>query len=197
MHADVSPLPDSAANREDLTHPVEHVVSRLPNTPAVVVDGIGNILTANALAGELFSEFVIRDNIVRMAFLDPAAHHDEDSWRSQARDSITTLRCAYQRSPDDVAAGRLVSELLRSSESFRTMWIRRAWTRRLGSPADGGDHTHAHRVFRHPEMGTLVVDEVALASAAEGGKTVLVYVPVPGSASDDALRILGTLRARI
>lgn len=197
MHADVSPHPDSAANRKDLTHAVEDVVHRLPNTPAVVVDGIGNILAANALAGELFSEFVIRDNIVRMAFLDPAAHHDEDSWQSQARDSITSLRCAYQRSPDDVAAGRLVSELLRSSESFRTMWIRRAWTRRLDSPADGGDHIHAHRVFRHPEMGTLVVDEVALASAAEQEKTVLVYVPVPGSASDDALRILGTVRARI
>ncbi|PVY33744.1 MmyB family transcriptional regulator [Williamsia muralis] len=197
MHADVSPLPDSAANRKDLSHAVEDVVNRLPNTPAVVVDGIGNILAANALAGELFSEFVIRDNIVRMAFLDPAAHHDEDSWRSQARDSITTLRCAYQRSPDHVAASRLVSELLRSSESFRTMWIRRAWTRRPDTPADGGDHTHAHRVYRHPEMGTLVVDEVALASAAEQEKRVLVYVPVPGSASDDALRILGTLRARI
>ncbi|PRC50240.1 transcriptional regulator, partial [Mycobacterium sp. ITM-2017-0098] len=50
-------------------------------------------------------------------------------------------------------------------------------------------------MFPHGEMGPLVVEEVILSSAADPGTTMLVYVPTPGSASDDALRILGTLRA--
>jgi hypothetical protein len=170
-----------------LTHTVTALINRLPNTPAIVVNDIGDILSANTLAQELFSEFVIRDNLIRMTFLDPAARSSVAAWRAQARDALGTLRRAYQESPGDSATSALVSQLLRSSTSFRTMWVQRDWT-----PSG-----RVSRVFNHSDMGPLVVDEVALRSAAEPGRTVLVYIPAPGSSSDGALRVLGTLNSRV
>ncbi len=116
------------------TPTVAALVDRLPTTPAIVVDAVGDILAANVLARELFSAFTVNDNLVH---------------------------------------------------PYRAMWARR----------DGAVGGGTVRVFRHREMGLLVVDEVVLCSAAEPGTTVLVYVPAPGSFSDDALRILGSLRA--
>lgn len=61
------------------------------------------------------------------------------------------------------------------------------WTQRDAAPR----HRTA-RVFPHRQMGPLVVDEVVLTSAAEPGTTVLVYIPTPGSASDDAATAAGS-----
>ena len=166
-------------------HTLITLVDRLSNTPAVVVNDIGDILGTNVLACELFSEFTIRDNLVRMTFLDPAAALCEDVWRDQARDAIGTLRRAYHQAPYNNATSNLVSELLRLSGPFRTMWMQQDWAA----------SNRATRVFHHREVGVLVVDEVVLGSAAEPGTTVLVYVPTPGSFSDDSLRILGSMRA--
>lgn len=163
------------------------LVDCLPNTPAIVVNDIGDITDANVLARELFSEYTIRDNLVRMTFLDPAAELDTPAWRDQARDVLATLRRAYQQAPSHSAASALLSEMLRLSAPFRTMWLRREWSA-------GGRTT---RVFHHRDVGPLVADEVLLASAAEPGRNVLVYVAAPGSSSDHALRLLGSLRASV
>lgn len=160
------------------------MVERLPNTPAIAVNALGDILSTNGLAQELFSGFASRENLNRMIFLDPAARHSESAWHAQARDAMAGLREQYLRRPTSAAAG-LVSELLRSSASFRTMWTAQDW------------HQGARcaRVFHHPEMGPLTVDEVRLASASEPGASLVVYVPRPGSTTDDAFRLLGILRA--
>lgn len=104
-------------DRPGFVHTLATLVDRLRNTPAIVVDEIGDILSANALARELFAGF--------------PPH----------------------------------------------------WT------APGG----TSRIFHHPEVGAVVVDEVVLGSAAEPGRSVVVYVPLPDSSSADALRILGIL----
>ncbi|PRC59160.1 transcriptional regulator, partial [Mycobacterium sp. ITM-2017-0098] len=83
------------------------------------------ILSTNVLAQELFSEFSIRDNLIRMIFLDAAATCCPDAWRAHARDAIACLRRGYRHSPADGARSGLVSELLRSSTPFRTMWPQR------------------------------------------------------------------------
>jgi MmyB-like transcription regulator ligand binding domain len=175
-----SPRPDRMA----FTQSVGTLVTRLVSVPAIAVNDIGDILTTNMLAGELFSEFSIRDNLVRMIFLDAAAKCCVDSWHAHARDAVAGLRHTHRHSPDDRASG-LVTELLRSSTPFRAMW-----TQRVATP-----RPRMARVFPHCEMGRLVVDEVILSSAAEPRTAVVAYVPAPGSASDDALRILGALHA--
>ncbi|MGW0162995.1 MmyB family transcriptional regulator [Mycobacterium sp. NPDC003323] len=175
----------SAFDRPAFATTIAALVNRLPNTPAIIVNGIGDILEVNDMARELFSEFTIRDNLVRMTFLDPAAVQCADAWRDQARDAIGRLRQAYQQAPTNGATSRLVSELLRLSRSFRMMWTQRDWTAR----------NRSMRVFRHRDVGALVVDEVILGSAAEPGNALLIYVPTPGSFSDDSLLILASLRA--
>lgn len=167
------------------TQPVGMLVTRLVSVPAIAVNHIGDILTTNVLAEELLSEFSIRNNMVRMIFLDVAATCCVDAWHAHARDAVAGLRHTYRHGTDDGAAGGLVDELSRSSTPFRTMWMERDLTPR----------PRMARVFPHCEMGPLVVDEVVLTSAAEPGTAVLVYVPRPGSASDDALQILGALHA--
>ncbi|MCZ8379961.1 hypothetical protein O6P37_13895 [Mycobacterium sp. CPCC 205372] len=177
----------SASGQRACAHPLAALVNHLPNTPAIVVNDIGDVLSINNLARELFSEFTIHDNVVRMTFLDPAARWCADAWRDQARDALGTLRRAYQRAPSNTETSSLVCELLRLSEPFRTMWMQQ----------DRTASNRATRVFPHREVGALVVDEVALGSAAEPGTMVLVYVPAPGSVSDESLRILGSWCASV
>lgn len=169
----------------EFSQTVGALVTRLAATPAIVVNNVGDILHTNVLAQDLFSEFTIRDNLARMIFLDAAAKCCASAWHAHARDTVAGLRQAYRHSSDDRATDRLISELIRSSTQFHAMWMQ----------PDGAPPDRTPRVFPHREMGPLVVDEVVLISAAEPGTTVVVYAPTPGSASDDALRILGALRA--
>ncbi|PRC49287.1 transcriptional regulator, partial [Mycobacterium sp. ITM-2017-0098] len=63
---------------------VHALVPRLAATPAITVNHVGDILSTNVLAQELFSEFSIRDNLIRMIFLDAAATCCPDAWRAHA-----------------------------------------------------------------------------------------------------------------
>lgn len=51
------PRRPSIPGRPGVAHTLAALVDRLTNTPAMVVDEIGDILSANALARELFSAF--------------------------------------------------------------------------------------------------------------------------------------------
>ncbi|MCV7169249.1 hypothetical protein H7I41_04830 [Mycobacterium manitobense] len=51
----------SASGQRACAHSLAALVTRLPNTPAIVVNDIGDVLNINDLACELFSEFIIRD----------------------------------------------------------------------------------------------------------------------------------------
>ncbi|WP_104117685.1 hypothetical protein [Arthrobacter sp. B1805] len=162
---------------------ISDMIERLPNTPAIVINAAGDVLAGNDLAHELFIEFTVRGNLNRMVFLDPAAHYCDAAWTSQARDCLRSLREAYQYSHDP-AVDEVVSDLLRSSASFRVMWTAQEWNQ----------HDRSARIFHHPEMGPLIVDEVRLVSAANPELILIAFVPRPGSPSDDSLRLLATLQ---
>lgn len=169
------------AGKPDFIQTIVEMIDRLPNTPAVVINVAGDVLASNKLAGELFAEFTVRDNLNRMVFLDPAAHFCDAAWVSHARDSLRSLREAYRHDPGP-AVHEVLSDLLRSSTSFRAMWTAQDWEREDSSA----------RIFHHPEMGALVVDEVRLGSAANPDLFLVAYVPRPGSPSDDSIRLLAS-----
>lgn len=100
-----------------------HLLASLTETPAYVVDAKYDVLAWNEMAASFIgdlSAMAERDrNVVRWTFRSPELHEhlaDEQGARF-ARSSVTDLRAAMARYPDDETITDLVHELLRPSRS--------------------------------------------------------------------------------
>jgi transcriptional regulator with XRE-family HTH domain len=143
-------------------------------------------LAANALAravyADVFDGRTGPPNQVRFVFLDDRARDFFDDWSMAARDTVRILRSETARDPQDAAPAELVEEMLERSEEFRTFWAEHD----VRLPAAG-----RHR-FHHPRAGLLDLAFEAAALRADPGLTLLLATAEPGSATEAALRRLGT-----
>jgi transcriptional regulator with XRE-family HTH domain len=170
---------------QDVRPGVLHLLDRLDDTPALVLDAKYDVLAWNPLAAALITDFSAlppdRRNIVWRFFTDPAARarHDPEGARRFARESVSDLRAAAARYPYDSGIRRLVDRLLAGSEEFATLWaahevrVRRSGRKRLN----------------HPSVGWLEFDCEAL-HIPECDQWVVLYTAAPGSPSYEALRLL-------
>ncbi|WP_192811986.1 hypothetical protein [Arthrobacter sp. M2012083] len=164
---------------------LSQLLGKLTYTPAILIDEIGDIVASNALGRELFSEYVIRDNLPRMVFLDASAQLNDQLWRANAQNTLGRMRSVLVRGEAKTRLSLLLDSLLMQSLPFRRLWLARQW-----GPGDT-----PMRVFRHHEMGEIVVEEVQMTSAADPSYTVVAYVPRPGSVSEESIRLLSSLTA--
>ncbi|WP_344488485.1 helix-turn-helix transcriptional regulator [Nonomuraea monospora] len=164
---------------------VLHLLDRLDDTPAFVMDATYNVLAWNPLAAALIADFSAlppgERNFIWRYFTDPAARerHDPEGARRFARESVADLRAAAARYPDDPALRRLVGRLLERSAEFAELWA-------------GHDVTVARSMrkrLRHPAVGWLELDCETL-HVADGDQFVVLYTAAPGSPSYEALRLL-------
>lgn len=102
-----------------------------------------------------------------------------------AHDAVAILRAEAGRNPYDKSLTALVGELSTRSEDFRRMW----------ASHDVRYHRTGTKVFHHPAVGTLELDYEALLLPAEPGLQLNVYTAVPGSASEDGLKVLASWAA--
>ncbi|MGP3935009.1 helix-turn-helix transcriptional regulator [Nonomuraea sp. KM88] len=169
----------------DVRSGVLHLLHRLDDTPAFVIDAKYDVLAWNPLAAALISDFSVlpatERNIIWRFFTDPEArtrHDPEGSWQF-ARESVADLRAATARYPDDPGILRLVERLLASSAEFAELWaghdvtVRRSACKRL----------------KHPAVGWLELDCEAL-HVPESDQMVVLYTAAPGTPSYEALRLL-------
>lgn len=136
---------------------------------------------------EDFSALPRRDrNLVRRAFLGP--HHegrrlygvsDADQF---AHTSVQNLRAAAARYPDDPEMAGLVRELLAGSPDFARLW----------AAHDVAAETALCKTFQHPLVGTVRVNCDVL-DITDRDQRVVIYTADPGSASEEALRLLAVL----
>ncbi len=94
--------------------------------PAVVNNGRGDLIAANALARALYSEMYVQSqqrpvNQPRFVFLDPGPLRSIH-WTRAADDTVAMLRTEAGQDPYDRALSDLVGELSTQSEEFRTRW---------------------------------------------------------------------------
>ncbi|MFF2127336.1 helix-turn-helix transcriptional regulator [Streptomyces olivochromogenes] len=153
------------------------------DTPAFVLGHALDVLARNRLAGALYAGFTHPDNLLRMTFLDPAAHHFYRDWDRAAESSVATLRRAAGTDPEDPRLRELIGELSMKSADFRVLWARH----------DVRGKTREAKLFHHAQVGDLELHYEAFTVNSAPTRQLIVYQAEPGSTSDDALALLGSL----
>ena len=148
---------------------------------AFVLTGTLDIVAPNALARALFADVTHQDNLARMVFLDPAARAFYVDWERAAESVVATLRHNTTRTPAAVM-DPFIRELSESSAEFARLWHEQ---RVRGK-------THAVKRFRHRQVGDLSLEYQAFDVPETAGWQIIIYAAEPGTASAEALALLGT-----
>ena len=164
------------------------------DTPAVVLNGRLEIVTANALGRALFAPvYALADdhegppNNARFVFLDPNATTFFREWDTVANDTVAILRAEAGRDPYDRALSDLVGQLSTRSEDFR---------RTLGRPRRAHPRNR-RQALHHPVVGDLDLPYESLPLAPGSSTSLVAYTPEPDSASRDTLALLASWAASV
>jgi transcriptional regulator with XRE-family HTH domain len=174
-----------APRRERVSTHLVQMMESWHRTPAVILGRYLTVLAANDLGRALFAGHTHSDDLVRLVFLDPDAREFFPEWERAAANTVAWLRAAIGLDRDDPALIELVGELSAKSEPFRVLWARH----------DIRQKTHEVKRFGHPVVGELTLSFEALTVNSAPGQQLVVYQAEPGSPSEDALGLLGSLAA--
>jgi transcriptional regulator with XRE-family HTH domain len=155
------------------------------HTPALIVNRRMDVLGANPLGRALFARVFEQDepNLVRFVFLSPHARSFYPEWEQIAQSSLGALRAAS----GGLDEAGLVDDLAARSPEFRRLWARH----------DVRGKSHEAKRLHHHEVGELTLTYDSLTVDGAGGQQLIVYQAEPGSASAQALALLGTVAAEL
>jgi len=155
------------------------------HTPALIVNHRMDVLGANPLGRALFARVFEQDepNLVRFVFVSPHARSFYPEWEQVAQSSLGALRAAS----GGLDEAGLVDELSARSPEFRRLWARH----------DVRGKSHEAKRLHHHEVGELTLTYDSLTVDGAGGQQLIVYQAEPGSASAQALALLGTVAAEL
>lgn len=175
--------------RQRIRPSVQRMIDAMTGAPALVQNGRGDILAANSLGRALFSELYVDPvrpaNHARFVFLSPRARDFYRDWERAANDTVAILRIETGRDPYDRDLSDLVGELSTRSDEFRTRWA--AHNVRI--------HRTGTKELHHPSVGDLSLTYEMLDLVADPGLAVLTYTAEPGSKTNEAMNLLGSLAA--
>ncbi|GAA4557709.1 helix-turn-helix domain-containing protein [Planotetraspora kaengkrachanensis] len=178
------PVPPEPRGREQADQRLQRLIDTWYEVPVLCCDQLMNVRAANDLGAALLDGLQHADNLFKLAFMDPAATDFFTEWPHIAGAAADRLHSIELRA-DHTDLAALVAELSEASSDFRRMWA-------------GHDlSSDAHRVkrLRHPEVGRLTLFCEVLDVARLPGHSLLVLQPEPGSPSEGALALLGSLVA--
>jgi transcriptional regulator with XRE-family HTH domain len=179
------PAPPAGPPRE-VRRSILDLLDRLPQAAATVMSASFEVIAWNDLAAALMEDFSAvprRDrNLVRKAFLGRRDVYGVSDAEAFGRRAARQLRATAARYPDDPELAELVRELLAGSEAFRELWASHDVT---GDPA-------MVKTFRHPVVGPITVNCDVL-DITDRDQRVVIYTAVPGSPSEEALRLLSVI----
>jgi transcriptional regulator with XRE-family HTH domain len=175
--------------RQRVRPTVQRVLDSMSGTPAFVLNGRLDILTANALGlalyAPIYADQVRPPNNARFVFLDPYATEFFRDWDKVANDVVAMLRAEAGRAPYDRRLSDLIGELSTRSDEFRGRWA--AHNVRI--------HTTGVKLIHHPVVGDLELPFESFPLAADPSQSLLTYTAEPESPSQDALNLLASWAA--
>jgi transcriptional regulator with XRE-family HTH domain len=181
--------PRRRPTRQQVRPTVQRVLDSMTGTPAFVLNGRLDILSANALGlalyAPIYADPVRPPNNARFIFLDPHATEFFRDWDRVANDTVALLRAEAGRDPYDRQLSDLIGELSTRSAEFRVRW----------AAHDVRIHTTGVKLLHHPVVGDLELPFETFPLGANPSQSLLTYTADPGSASQDALNLLASWAA--
>lgn len=175
-----------APERQRVRPALLDMLAAIDGVPAYVWGRRTDVLAWNDTASALFGDWAARAprdrNWARIVFLDPEARRLFADWKSKAADVVGQLRLDAGQHADDPLLAELVGELSLKSEDFRTMWAAHDVKRK----------THGTMRIAHPLVGELTVRYETLTLPGDQDQSLETYHAEPGSASEEALRLLAS-----
>ncbi|WP_433358525.1 helix-turn-helix transcriptional regulator [Micromonospora saelicesensis] len=185
-------VPRRAVRADHVNPGMMRILDRMHDTPAQVVNHLGETLAQTAPAIALLGDETRYTGLARSAhyrwFTDPTARrlHPEQDHQTQSRLLVAHLHAAYTRDGRGSRAAALVDDLLARSPEFAQLWREH--------PVPAGYCPPKH--FVHPEVGALELHCQTLVDPDES-QTLLVFTAVPGSPSDEKLRLLAVIGGQL
>ncbi|MET8764264.1 helix-turn-helix transcriptional regulator [Lentzea sp. NPDC004782] len=177
-------------HRRDVRPSILALLERLPQTAAIVISAVFEVLAWNDLAAALLEDFARltpKDrNLARKAFLGPEdtppyGISDAAEFRHHV---VRQLRATLARYPADPEVSGLVDELRAGSPDFARLWERH----------DVQAAPMLTKTFRHPAVGDVTVTCDTLVIDDRDQHLVLYSAPL-GSSDAEALALLNVLGA--
>ncbi|MFD0683875.1 helix-turn-helix transcriptional regulator [Actinomadura fibrosa] len=183
--AGLAPRPRTAAVHDRVDPSLLQLMSAWPDNPAIVYNRAYDVLASNAIADALFHDWSHSRNLMHVVFTEPAARTFYRDWHDVARNSAAGFRLGHGQAPDDPRMRQVLTELLAQSPEFAELWARH----------DARGKALESKRFHHREVGPLTLSMQTFDVRSSPGQELVVYHAEPGSASSEALRLLGSLAA--
>jgi transcriptional regulator with XRE-family HTH domain len=186
----VGEVPSAPAGpSRDVPAGILHLLDRLDDTPAYVIDAKYSILAWNPMAAALLGDPSSwppeQRNIIWSMFVgEHSAMALADPQSSVFADAcVAELRGAAAQYPEDPGIHELIARLRSASPEFVRRWDELRVCVRPGSTT---------KQLHHPVVGELTL-ECEVLDIAGHGQRLIIYTAAPGSPSAEALRLLGVV----
>lgn len=182
--------PTRGADSDHISPGMLRIFDRLTDTAAEVVTELGETLRQTPLAVALLGETSRRTGPSRSIgyrwFTEPATRelHPPEDHEFYSRMYVSGLRGVLTLRGTDSRAARLAALLTQRSEEFRTLW----------EAHEVGIRPKDVKRYDHPAVGRLELNCQILQDPVQS-HSLLVYTAVPGSASQERLRLLSATAA--
>lgn len=177
--------PTTRVTTEQPTHHLRQLLGSFPKAAAYVVNPAFRVIAANDIAAALLAPAHHDSQVMQYLFLDPTARDYFVQWEDVARAAVSAIRLAAGYSPPHPEVAALVRRLYVRSPSFASMWDDR----------EVHGLTTVRKLIRHPLVGPLELWYQSFDVREAPGLQLTVATAEPGSPSEDALALLGTLEA--
>jgi len=165
---------------------VQRLMDAMEGYPAYAIAPDWSITGWNAAYGALYPNVATvapgDRNLLWLVFTDPYVRTLLPDWEVTSNRFLAEFRAEAGPRLGDPAVAGLVDRLLDASGAFRAGWERH----------DIQGFSSRERLFHHPAVGDLRVEHHRLAPSDHPDLHLVVYTPVPGTASPARLRTLVT-----
>lgn len=183
-------VPTPSVDHPRLRSGISVLLDRMPDIAAITLSPIQDIVGWNRLGRALLAPHLPAEapygehppNKVAMMFTDSHSRTLHREWEYEANLAVASLRYVSGTFADDTRLAQLIGELSLASPDFARIWA---------------EHpvamcTHGVKLFHHPQVGRMDLAFEVLHLPENDGHRLLLHHAVPGSAGDEALRLLAS-----
>jgi transcriptional regulator with XRE-family HTH domain len=192
FHLAGQPAPTRYSTGTHVSPGVLYLLDRLVDTPAMVVDDLGNLIVQNRMSKLVSGDRTVDSGRDRNGFWrwftspEARARTPEEDWPSHSRSHVADLRATAGRRENDPEVAAFVADLIAASPEFAALWAEHEVAVR---------RSDAKRIL-HPEVGMLDLLCERLTSDVDSSVLVVLH-PRPATDCREKLELLSVIGTQV